>query len=67
MTITQEAVEKRRAEILAEAQEYIAAAEPHLRRKWAAEVREHECHENCDGLWKRGLLDAANIVEGDGE
>ena len=35
--IADEAVEKRRAEILAEAQEYIAAAEPHLRKKWAEE------------------------------
>ena len=49
------------------AESILAAAEPHLRKKWAAEVREHECHENCDGLWKRGLLDAANIVEGAGE
>ena len=36
--IADEAVEKRRAEILAEAQEYIAAAEPHLRKKWAEEL-----------------------------
>ena len=40
--IADEAVEKRRAEILAEAQEYIVAAEPHLRKKWAAEVRGKE-------------------------
>ena len=36
--IADEAVEKRRAEILAEAQEYIVAAEPHLRKKWAEEL-----------------------------
>ena len=36
--IADEAVEKRRAEILAEAEEYITAAEPHLRRKWAEGV-----------------------------
>ena len=33
-----EGVEKNRAEILAEAEEYITAAEPHLRKKWAEEV-----------------------------
>ena len=32
-----EGVEKNRAEILAEAEEYITAAEPHLRKKWAEE------------------------------
>ena len=40
------------------------AAEPHLRKKWAEEIREHECHSDCGSLWRRGLLDAANIVEG---
>ena len=33
-----EGVEKNRAEILAEAEEYITAAEPHLRKKWAEEL-----------------------------
>ena len=36
--IADEAVEKRRAEILAEAQEYIVAAEPYMRQKWAEEL-----------------------------
>ena len=35
--IADEGVEKNRAEILAEAEEYITAAEPHLRKKWAEE------------------------------
>ena len=47
-----------------EAESILAAAEPHLRKKWADEVRGHECHSDCGSLWRRGLLDAASIVEG---
>ena len=38
--IADEGVEKNRAEILAEAEEYITAAEPYLRKKWAEELVE---------------------------
>ena len=65
-----EGVEKNRAEILAEAEEYITAAEPHLRRKWAEEIREGvnppdtgKAHE-----WRRGfitgVLRTARFLEG---
>ena len=70
--IADEAVEKRRAEILAEAQEYIAAAEPHLRKKWAGEARKllnmradfqgpHATARN------RGIHDVISLLEGAGE
>ena len=71
--IADEAVEKRRAEILAEAEEYITAAEPHLRRKWAAEVREKVNPPDVDYSheWRRGFtvgaIKAARFVEGAGE
>ena len=51
----------------------IAAAEPHLRRKWAAEVREKVNPPDVDHSheWRRGFtvgaIKAARFVEGAGE
>ena len=51
----------------------IAAAEPHLRRKWAAEVREKVNPPDVDYSheWRRGFtvgaIKAARFVEGAGE
>ena len=53
--------------------EALAAAEPHLRRKWAAEVREKVNPPDVDYSheWRRGFtvgaIKAARFVEGDGE
>ena len=55
------------------AQDAIAAAEPHLRRKWAAEVREKVNPPDVDYSheWRRGFtvgaIKAARFVEGAGE
>lgn len=71
--IADEGVEKNRAEILAEAEEYITAAEPHLRKKWAEEVREKVNPPDVDYSheWRRGFtvgaIKAARFVEGVGE
>ena len=51
----------------------LAAAEPHLRRKWAAEVREKVNPPDVDYSheWRRGFtvgaIKAARFVEGTGE
>ena len=53
--------------------EALAAAEPHLRRKWAAEVREKVNPPDVDYSheWRRGFtvgaIKAARFVEGAGE
>ena len=53
--------------------EALAAAEPHLRKKWAAEVREKVNPPDVDYSheWRRGFtvgaIKAARFVEGDGE
>ena len=54
-------------------QALIAAAEPHLRKKWAAEVREKVNPPDVDYSheWRRGFtvgaIKAARLVEGAGE
>ena len=55
------------------AQDAIAAAEPHLRRKWAEEIREKVNPPDVDYSheWRRGFtvgaIKAARFVEGAGE